>query len=740
MYLRCQWGSSETGIVPQLLSPEMMPHSDSHPALWRHVRFHPCVGAAFDPVTDDSVELVVRRDKSLVHTQPCFTVRGLDALEKEYRTKDLFEPHPALPDLWRWRARADDIIVFLTGEKTNPISMEQHIVASNPELTGALVVGAQRFQAALLIEPASSQTLTTSDEAALIERVWPSVEEANRSAPAHARVEKSFILVASADRPFIRAGKGTHVRRPSIAQYTKEIEDLYATADVAQQTSGAPPLYALGPEGTMRLIKKYALAITGWETVDDHDNFFDRGMDSLQGLQLSRALRSNLSRHDLALSTVYQNPTVSQLTAWLTTGERTKTDEHQLMRELLATYRQQIVAIPVPQTLNQCVKSPGQTNVLLTGSTGALGSYLVHALLNRKGIGHVYCLNRRDDGGRQAQHDGSNAAGLPTAAFEGKDARVSFIKADLQLPSLGLDDTTYKTLQSQVNLIIHAAWPVNFNLDLSSFRPHLAGVANLAILAANASSQLVFISSVAAVEGHSQGPAPEHILDSFDTPAALGYGRSKFLAELLVDAAARHFKLQATVVRVGQVGGAIHRPGIWNAREWLPSLVISSLYLGKLPNSLGVRFDNVDFLPVDGLSDILLDLSVLGTEMEKSSTASVKVFNLRNPKLSRWKELIPAVMDAATAHNRGLEVVDPDDWLVALRTSSEDDADAGNPAVKLTDFYTALLGTRNENELHSIEPMAVDDAVRASPTLHDMSAVQLKWMRKWTEEWLKAQK
>lgn len=43
---------------------------------------------------------------------------------EEYRTKDLFELHPQIPNLWRWCARSDEIIVFLNGEKTNPISME----------------------------------------------------------------------------------------------------------------------------------------------------------------------------------------------------------------------------------------------------------------------------------------------------------------------------------------------------------------------------------------------------------------------------------------------------------------------------------------------------------------------------------------------------------------------------------------------------------------------------------------
>lgn len=170
MYLRCLWGATETGIVPQLLPEELLPSSASSRTLWRYIRFHPCVGPYFDEVTDGDYELVIRREEALANTQACFTVPGLD-LDDEYRTKDLFERHPTIPELWRWRARADDIITFLNGEKTNPISMEHHIMASNPELSGALVIGAQRFQAALLLEPASDESLSTPDQASLIERV-----------------------------------------------------------------------------------------------------------------------------------------------------------------------------------------------------------------------------------------------------------------------------------------------------------------------------------------------------------------------------------------------------------------------------------------------------------------------------------------------------------------------------------------------------------------------------------------
>lgn len=689
----------------------------------------------FDKITDDTFEMVVQRDDSSPNRQTCFSVPGIDG--HEYRTKDLFTQHPEIPDLWRWCARADDIIVFLNGEKTNPISMEQHIVARNKELSGALVIGAKRFQAALLVEPASEELLSNAEQAALIERIWPSVEEANKSAPGHARIEKSFILIVPANRRLIKAGKGTYMRAPSIAQYHQEIERLYSVADETQDSTDGnkedTPMYALGSAEITRRIRKHALLVTGWTSLEDTDNFFERGMDSLQGLQLSRALKRSLNRTDLALSTLYQNASVAQLSAKIIAGDNDFGSEEDVMRDLFATYRGLIQDIPKPTALEQRNgRAAGLRSVLLTGSTGTVGTQLLHTLLQRDGVDHVYCLNRGKDGGNETQRKSFKHAGFPTTAFD--DKRVTFIKADLSQPLLGLATDVYQLLQSHVGLIIHAAWPVNFNLDLLSFRPQLAGIVNLATLAAGSSARLIFISSVAAVEGNTDGPPPEQVLQSFDTPAAFGYGRAKFLCELLVEAATQHFgssTLPTTIIRVGQVGGTISHPGIWNIREWLPSMVISSLHLGKISDSLGSRFNNVDFVPADVLSDVLVDLATTATKSEGTA-----VFNIRNPHLVSWKELLPAIMEAASQHDRTLEAVTPSLWLAEV--GSEENAVAQNPAAKLVDFYTSLWAADlvgAKGSVASFQPMAVDKALAASPTLRDLQAVNLQWMRKWANEW-----
>ncbi|KAH0591763.1 hypothetical protein MHUMG1_10495 [Metarhizium humberi] len=758
MYLRCQWGATETGIVPQLLPPELLPSASTGRELWSYVKFHPCVGAAFDEVADGIFELVVRRDIALADTQPCFTVPGIDLLDKEYRTRDLFEKHPHISGIWRWRARADDIIVFLNGEKTNPISMEQHILAKNPQVSGALVIGSNRFQAALLVEPASEKPLTIVEQAALIEHIWPSVDEANQSAPAHARVEKSFILVIPADRRLIRSGKGTYMRGPSIAQYSDEIESLYAAADDAVlgddiNGSDGPVPHALGLDGIVRLVRQHAQAVTGWTNLGDADDFFDRGMDSLQGLRLTRALRRSLYRPDLALSTVYQNPSISRLAESILAKGNGDQNEGKVMEMLLATYRgliQQVSVSPALANSSQRQKEKAGVDVLFTGSTGTVGTYLLHNLLTHREINHIFCLNRAEDGGQAAQGKSFAAAGFMETRLD--NGRVTFIKANLQQPQLGLDEATYEHLCAQVGLIIHSAWPVNFNLPLLAFRPQLAGIVNLfTFAAATTAARFVFVSSVAAVEGHTTGPAPERVLNGLNTPAAFGYGRAKFLGELLMDAGARHFgnRISATIIRIGQVAGAVQRPGQWNPREWLPSMVISSLYLGQVPNSLGSHFDEVDFVPVDLLADVFVDLAI-ATEAQQEATSGARVFNVRNAHPTPWRTLLPAITGAAAAHHLTMNVVPPATWIAVLRASGDSDqadnkAISRNPAVKLLDFFSTLwaaelggLDTNSAPGSSAVQPMAIAQALEASPALRKLGPVSSEWMRKWVDEWIVA--
>ncbi|KAI1324258.1 putative NRPS-like enzyme [Xylariaceae sp. FL0255] len=734
--LHCQWGASEVGIPQQLLPTELGCKD------WHYIRFHPCLGAVFEAVTDRVYELVIKRDDAKrSNTQLSFTIRGMENLH-EYRTRDLFERHPTIANAWRWRARADDIIVFLNGEKTNPVSMEQHIEASNPvHLGGAIVVGAQRFQAALLVDPrGGGETLSMAEKAALIERVWPSVQEANHVVPAHARVEKSMIAVV--DKPLIRAGKGTVQRAASLLQYVDDIERVYASAEINDgDEDGSDGIDMLDRDAVLRFVRSKVYAIVEG-IANDLTNFFDSGMDSLGALRLMRALHG-LDRvgSKMSLSTIYQNPTVRQLAAALMQKEYQAGGDKEVFQSLLATYTGTIEQLP-KSVEKEKIFDTKMIDVILTGSTGSMGTYILHSLLQRPGIAHITCLNRSADGGVSAQEKAFASHNFDTTPLK-TGSRITFLCANLAHPKLGLDSKVYEALLTPTSptVIIHNAWPVNFNLSLSAFRPHLAGLVNLFSLAAQSkkATRLSFVSSVSAVGGYTIGPAPERVLHAKDAgmPFANGYAQSKFIAEVLCAAAAAHLHVPVAIARVGQVAGALRSPGIWNPAEWLPSLVLGSLRIGCIPKDLGLRWENVDWVPVDALAESIVDLV---QRPNGGSDTETEVFNLRNPQVVAWgKALLPAIIDELCEQKNGLklEPVSSEVWLDRLQGGLENDGEdlGGNPALKLLEFYKEALRPGDSNP-EGVQPMAIDHALACSKALRKLEGINQASVQKWVREWL----
>lgn len=178
--------TTEAGMFPTLLTG----------ADWKYFHFQEGSGFDLRHHSDNLYEAYVLRKQGLEEEQPVFKL--LPDL-KEFPTGDLYSPHPTKPALWSYHGRADDTLVFLTGEKTNSVTMEYH-VSKNPEVRAVLVAGTMRFQAALLVELMSDQPLSVSERAEVIERLWPTIQEANSECPAHAKIAKSHILFVSPDK------------------------------------------------------------------------------------------------------------------------------------------------------------------------------------------------------------------------------------------------------------------------------------------------------------------------------------------------------------------------------------------------------------------------------------------------------------------------------------------------------------------------------------------------------------
>lgn len=105
--------------------------------------------------------------------------------------------------------------------------MEQH-VSSHPNVQAVLMVGTGRSQPALIIERTGDQSLEQVTEQELTNRLWPTIEEANRNYKLGTRVFKSHIVYTSLQQPMRRADKGTVQRGPTLELYKNALDELYA--------------------------------------------------------------------------------------------------------------------------------------------------------------------------------------------------------------------------------------------------------------------------------------------------------------------------------------------------------------------------------------------------------------------------------------------------------------------------------------------------------------------------------
>lgn len=754
------FGTSELGETPQMIPAQEWPSS-----AWKYLQPHNCFGADFRHHSENLYELVLKKSPTAVQYQTPFS---LFPNLQEFATHDLFSPHPTQPNLWAYEGRSDDLIVFLNGLKVNPLAFE-HVVGNHPEIRSALMTGNQRLQPALLIEPVENKGLNIVQRAQLIERVWPTVQEANKQCPAHSKVLKTHILIALPEKSFKRAGKGTVQRASTLEMYSEELNTLYMDADQLVTPSPHSQRQRLDEDDLTRRLITEILKITGWDQLLVDDSLFVRGMDSLQVLQLTREIR-HLFYGGIAPSTVYANFTVRDLARAihkLLSQEHTTQDDRKMVTEQaiarsFETHKSQIdrhyrdlsntADSPDTSISDACVHSPASDDseiVLLIGSTGALGANMLSVLLAVDSVSHVYCLNRALDSGT-LQVARSKTLGLnPTLS----GTRVTFLTMDLSSPDTShIPPSHYAAVTSAVTLVIHAAWPVDFNLTLTSFSPSLDSISSLAKLTRSSQHRpsIVFISSIASVLNYSRAPIPEAIITSPSAPDRTGYGESKYIAEQLLAYGARQYDMRVTILRLGQISGPAHNAnGKWTSREWLPSLVLSSRYLHKLPASLGggdgspgkATLAGIDWMPIDELAEAVVESALALRQNDRDQVSgdggSARVLNMRNPHPTSWAALLPSVQAVFEARGEMTSVVEYPEWLEALQTSAsaalsgiEHMATTTNPAIRLVDFFEKVAKTGTET------PLEIGNALAVSPKLARMSRVDGEMMRRWVEGWI----
>ncbi|KAI0533535.1 acetyl-CoA synthetase-like protein [Xylaria digitata] len=690
----------------------------------------------------DIFEMVLVRDDNKPNVQAVFRGNQL----ARFPTGDLYSKHPTKPHHWKHRGRLDDVIILSHGEKINPISNED-LISSHPLLSSAMYVGNRRPQPAAILELAE-RPLGALDDNQIIESVWPLIEQANASSPSHGQLHRSHLIIADASKKFLRTTKGTLKRLQTVQLFEQEIRDLY---DAPVETPKPATQVDITHHDELReFVLKVYRETTGFGLLQMDEDIFQVGADSLKIQSTISTLKASVFSPDLRLETswisqkaVYANPTARAMTSFLENLGRPQgalagafLDQVEVLQNVYERYRQQL---PFREDIPGARTPPPANTVLLTGSTGNLGSYLLDMLLRRNDVDEIICLNR-GAGAAERQRKGNAERELCTD-FTRID--VWFMQADLSQPVLGLHPANYEYILSRVTVILHNQWPVNFNFPLSFFEPHIQGVVNLVDFAVRAAHRpdFFFVSSMAAVNNWRRqidlAQPFYHIPERHFTDLSLasnGYGQSKAIASDLLYYASSQCGLRGGTIRLGQVAGpAMHDGGAWNTNEWLPSLVRTSHILAALPQMIPL-LNEVDWIPVDSAAQVIVELALdIPADPADPRRRKLALFNVTNPHPVSWETLLPVVRSCLG----GVRIVPYTEWLRLLLKSSAP-ARWGTrgmdvPALKLLDFFRELQEGHQRGARQTL--LQTERTRKLSPSLAKLGPVDESMMIKWMRQW-----
>lgn len=274
-----RFGSAECGFL-------MSSHRDyATDQEWQYLRSGQGANdLKFEPREDNLSELVI------LPNWPHMAKRN--RLDGSFETADLFEPHPNIPNAWRYRSRADSQLALITGKKFDPAPLEAAIATSN-FLGDVLIFGnGQQFPGAFLFRSNEALDMSEND---LLDAVWPQIQKLNTESQAHTRLSKSMLAVMPAEEAKLeKSSKGTILRGQAEKRFGRRISEAYENANKAmngdfshEETQAVVPDHEI-PSAVLDIIKS-VLGDKG--AIPEDIDLFSYGVDSVACMQIRGLLQ-----------------------------------------------------------------------------------------------------------------------------------------------------------------------------------------------------------------------------------------------------------------------------------------------------------------------------------------------------------------------------------------------------------------------------------------------------------------
>ncbi|CAL8128355.1 unnamed protein product [Orchesella dallaii] len=207
----------------------------------------------------------------------------------------------------------------------------------------------------------------------------------------------------------------------------------------------------------IKIFVRNILKMEANELIGDSTDFQSLGVDSLMMLEMKNSIQNLLgSRLVVTPSHIRDCNNVELLANRFMDLIESKEEEDELpsleeLRQLIHEDCQLPEHIIAPET--SAVKESDIQTVLLTGSTGTLGRYILQDILKSPSIRKVYCLVRKIGNSSPAERL-KNV--LEKRGVE-NDEKIEALEGDISKDSLGLDEQLYHQLSSEVDAVVHCA-------------------------------------------------------------------------------------------------------------------------------------------------------------------------------------------------------------------------------------------------------------------------------------------
>ncbi|KAF1344851.1 male sterility protein [Delphinella strobiligena] len=600
-----------------------------------------------------------------------------------YRTNDLFTQDPPGSGLYVLQGRKDDIVIHSNGEKTNALPLQMAIQECHPAISSVVVFGTDK--------PCTSAIIEISKEVQVdLENVYKAIDQACKSFPSYSRVDRSLILVLTQEETLPVTPKGNVRRKDAQKLYGERLEALYAKfLDSVEEIQESDETASLNDLEFVRRNVAIICSIPA-EKIQDTTSFYTVGMESQKAVRLRSRLSQRFGKFPLMF--IFEYPSILALSKHLSTprtvNEPTKQVKNTVwIEDTISRYTSEIRSWSMNVSSIPADEDAGEI-IYLTGATGALGNALISTFAIAPEISKVYCAIREPFAETRLK-ESLRQRGYASQIYTSD--KLVCIPYDMSSPTLGLDEGLYASLASEITIVVHNAWKMDFNLPVDCFEEDcLRGAMNLMRLCTIARKKtFAFTSSVATNFGKSAlGKTIAETPIANDPSLALetGYAQSKFIVEIITQIFAETCAANVQMMRVGQLCG--HSVlGKWNTTEMFPIMISTGLgYLNAMPR-LGQR---VDWLPVDVCAEAVSTL-LLG---QIKGEQGYELHNLVNPEAMSWEQFLDGLEEASGV---AFERVSMPEWVQRLQAVCEENPNV--PGGKLLGFFEDMAQAKEEGDV-----------------------------------------